>query len=298
MKIFSTTPTLKEFIEEVYLPHKLLIGDYTESTASYTKKYFRTSFPEFYAKKLNKVTDEDVKTWLKTMKGTFSPRAMNNRLYYAYEYAIELNYIAKNPISKCKMGEAKKSGRIIPKEEVNKLLDYFKLHNTRMYLATKLAINCCLRRGEICGLLTENIHHDRIEVVGQIVKPTGEPAMYTPLLKSDASRREIPLTPSFAKELKALAGDKYVIEGHSYEFLDPQYITTVFRETQDLLGIKRKRFHDLRHTFISVLFDNRVNPAIIQVYAGHKNLSTTLNTYTHIVAKDNKAVSLIDEYLK
>ena len=50
-------------------------------------------------------------------------------------------------------------------------------------------------------------------------------------------------------------------------------------------GLERVTFHTCRHTFISILF-SRLEPEHlprIQRWAGHANLTTTLNTYTHLV---------------
>lgn len=47
------------------------------------------------------------------------------------------------------------------------------------------------------------------------------------------------------------------------------------------------RFHDLRHTFATRLFENGIPPKTVQSLLGHSNISTTLNIYTHVM-KDTK----------
>lgn len=47
------------------------------------------------------------------------------------------------------------------------------------------------------------------------------------------------------------------------------------------------RFHDLRHTFATRLFENGVAPKTVQSLLGHADISTTLNIYTHVM-KDTK----------
>jgi len=48
------------------------------------------------------------------------------------------------------------------------------------------------------------------------------------------------------------------------------------------------RFHDLRHTNASYLLKMGSSMKEIQVWLGHKQLSTTSDIYTHIDAEDKK----------
>ena len=41
------------------------------------------------------------------------------------------------------------------------------------------------------------------------------------------------------------------------------------------------RFHDLRHSCISLLVNNNFNMKLVQEYAGHADFTITANTYAH-----------------
>ncbi len=43
----------------------------------------------------------------------------------------------------------------------------------------------------------------------------------------------------------------------------------------------RLRFHDLRHTYASLLIAQGVNVAFVSRQLGHASITTTLNVYTH-----------------
>ena len=42
------------------------------------------------------------------------------------------------------------------------------------------------------------------------------------------------------------------------------------------------RFHDLRHSTASILYDSGMQPKEVQEYLGHSDIETTLNIYTHL----------------
>ncbi|PKM74787.1 MAG: site-specific integrase [Firmicutes bacterium HGW-Firmicutes-17] len=79
-------------------------------------------------------------------------------------------------------------------------------------------------------------------------------------------------------------------------FLDRTYVTRKLREQFVLCGIdKEKRFHDLRHTYATRLFELGQEPKVMQKLLGHSDLSTTMETYTHVMESMKKeTVSVID----
>ena len=64
--------------------------------------------------------------------------------------------------------------------------------------------------------------------------------------------------------------------------ISPQYITTHFPIILNRLGMKKIRFHDLRHSCASLMLANGVPMKMIQDWLGHSNMSTTANIYSHV----------------
>jgi integrase len=48
-------------------------------------------------------------------------------------------------------------------------------------------------------------------------------------------------------------------------------------------GLLRIRFHDLRHTCASLLFQWNAHPKCVQELLGHATISITLNIYSHVL---------------
>ena len=65
-------------------------------------------------------------------------------------------------------------------------------------------------------------------------------------------------------------------------------------------GLRRIRFHDLRHSCASLLYANGVSLKDIQEWLGHSNISTTANIYTHLDfnSKLASAQAIIDVFPK
>ena len=52
--------------------------------------------------------------------------------------------------------------------------------------------------------------------------------------------------------------------------------------------LRHIRFHDLRHTFASLLIKNNEHPKYIQKQLGHKSIKTTMDVYGHLMEGINK----------
>ena len=48
-------------------------------------------------------------------------------------------------------------------------------------------------------------------------------------------------------------------------------------------GLRRIRFHDLRHTHTSLLIAQGAHPKYIQAQLGHASIQTTLDRYGHLM---------------
>jgi integrase len=75
---------------------------------------------------------------------------------------------------------------------------------------------------------------------------------------------------------------EYVYVDDLGELIKPDYITGHFPILLARHGLRRIRYHDLRHSCASLLLANGVNLKMIQEWLGHSNISTTGNIYAHL----------------
>ena len=70
--------------------------------------------------------------------------------------------------------------------------------------------------------------------------------------------------------------------------LDPSNLRKVFWKTVAKADLRRVRFHDLRHTYASLLIQQGESLAYIKDQLGHQSIQTTVDTYGHLVPGGNR----------
>ena len=85
----------------------------------------------------------------------------------------------------------------------------------------------------------------------------------------------------------------YVCVNQLGELLRPSYVTDHFRELLEKYGLRHIRFHDLRHTFASLLINQDVPLINVSNFLGHSDLSTTANIYAHLDKASKQASAAV-----
>ena len=71
--------------------------------------------------------------------------------------------------------------------------------------------------------------------------------------------------------------------------LDPNSMSThVFHRVLDLAGIRQVRFHDLRHSYASLLLQQGESLIYVRDQLGHHSIQITVDTYGHLVPGSNR----------
>ena len=74
---------------------------------------------------------------------------------------------------------------------------------------------------------------------------------------------------------------------------EPAIAFRVFRELLEKYGLRHIRFHDLRHTFASLLINQDVPLINVSNFLGHSDLSTTANIYAHLDKASKQASAAV-----
>lgn len=284
----------------------------------------------FYKKLLKsgkkvKIKDEDGNSQvILTGLAPQTVKHIHNILKPALLQAKEDGIIVKSPMEKIKPPTIKKTRevRTLNEEELSKYLN--ELSNKRLYSAFVLELCTGLRRGELLGLKWTDIDFEtrilfverQVTRVQNIDKP-GSSLQYGKL-KTDKSKRTIVLPLCAINELlvfkekqnreKELAGSCYKDEGLIFctalgKKLDTRRLYEMHSRALKRAGIEHTAFHNLRHTVATLLLEKGENVKTIQELLGHADISTTLNTYSHVLdrmkaATANKLDEIMDDVLQ
>ena len=119
------------------------------------------------------------------------------------------------------------------------------------------------------------------------------------ITKTKSSMRTLPLIPAFKEllqhkkqqqnEFQRMCGKSYSKDYPGYicvdemgKLLSPHYLTEAFAKLLKKHGLRKIRYHDLRHSCASLLLANGVPMKQIQEWLGHSDFSTTANIYAHL----------------
>lgn len=276
--------------------------------ASYEMMATRIIIPYFETLniKLKELTTEDIQEFYSAQLERVSANTVIHYhavIHRALKYAVKIKTIQSNPAVNVERPRKEKFiGSFYDKKEINTLFDIIQGHP--LEVAVKLAAFYGLRREEIIGLKwtaidfennTLTIQHTVTEcnLDGKHIEVASDTA------KTDSSLRTMPLVTNFREMLLAkkekqehyrkLCGRSYCKEYLDYIFVNemgerwkPRYLSDGFKRILEQNGLRRIRFHDLRHTCASLLLANNVPMKKIQEWLGHSDFSTTANIYAHL----------------
>lgn len=224
-------------------------------------------------------------------------------IYQALKYAMKTDLVAQNVAMK--VDRPKKNDFqpvFLDAAELQKLFEIIK--GTKLELPVLVAAFYGLRRGEVCGLKWDAIDFERGAITIKRTVTSVQLNGKTQIIeqesaKTKSSMRTLPLVGSFreyflqvkeAQELnKKVCGNCYNYEYDGFVFVDemgermkPDYLTSQFPAFIQRHGMRKMRFHDLRHSCASLLLANGVPLKQIQEWLGHSDFSTTANIYAHL----------------
>jgi integrase len=70
--------------------------------------------------------------------------------------------------------------------------------------------------------------------------------------------------------------------------IEPRNLNRHWYRLRTRAGLPSVRFHDLRHTCVTLLLDAGVPPHIVQAIAGHSGIQVTMSIYAHAAHEEHR----------
>jgi len=281
--------TMKEFAakwDEDYVTVQIRLGRMKESSAESCRSRLRLHIVPFFGQlRLDEIMLPHVREFMKALLAKeLSPKTVLNAMVVLkemFKHAVQWGYLDANPAQYAERPRAEdQEMQILTPPEIRRLLDAAAEPVRTLLLC---AVLTGMRRGELLGLRWEDIDLEGHRIFvrralwrGKFVSP-----------KSRRSRRTIDLAPTLRAALAKFPSrfqGGLVFCSPDGEPINPdtfaqQDWTRALRRAE----LRRIRFHDLRHTYASLLIAQGAHPKYIQVQLGHASIQTTLDRYGHLM---------------
>ena len=283
----------------------------------------------FGRKKASKVRRREIKAWVKYLSEDYkkadgtnlSPKTVKNifaLLSASFHTAVKDDILTSNPcvdiplpkVQKKEVGFYDLDTAVAFVRALDTITEDF--YNYKVGLL--LAMMCGLRRGEICGILHEDVDYEKslIHVNQSVFVQTGGQRIIKDL-KSYSSHRVVSVPDSLMEEIVKLneinerrkekmgslwVGSPSLIKSAYGDYMYPNVLwkwLNRFLKKNDLPHIS---VHGLRHTYASMLVDLNLDVKTISSQLGHADVGVT-NRYIHqFQNKSNEIANQIDSMLK
>jgi integrase len=252
-------------------------------------------------------TGEEKNISLSTMRKIIV--TLNQIMAYAVRHRlIDYNPVrdAERPRSQGKEGQEKSISILTPEQIRNFLEAVIDQEYKTLFLT---AIMTGARQGELLGLKWSDIDFQKKQI--SINRTFNSGRFFTP--KTKGSKRNIDLAPMVTKTLaewkmvckakklenrNEMEKDNQEIKDIESELVFPNeagepmnysnMVNRYYKKALKAAGIPQIRFHDLRHTYASLLLAQGENIKYVQNQLGHSSPTVTLNVYAHLMKKENQ----------
>jgi integrase len=202
-------------------------------------------------------------------------------------------------------------GTAYDEAEIQKLLDAAK--GTDLELPLYIEVCLGLRRGELLALKYSAIDWDSntISIIESRVTAGNEVIVKCP--KTQSGKRDL-IVPAHLMKMLYLQHSQYLQQklrlGGDFTHSDlvicqpngkpyhPDHFAKKFRKLLKDHGLRKIRFHDLRHTNASLMIASGIDIKVAQQRLGHSDVTTTLNIYSHVLQRSNQeAANTLDSLI-
>jgi integrase len=280
-----TVAELTSHYQHHELPNK------TPYTSDVYVGYLKTwILPKWNAYSLSDVRTVAVETWLGTLPLANGTRAkLRNLMHTLFNHAMRWEFFDRNPITLVRQSaKRERVPDVLTAEEIGKLLSELP---EPWCTAVYVAVTTGLRVSELLGLKWADVNF----TAGEIVLSRGIVRQYIRKMKTEASRKPVPLDAGLADVLTRWRGIAPYNQDGDYIFASPDKhgqqpywpnaaIEDHIRPAVVRAGIqKRVGWHTMRHSFGTLVNSEGADVATTQALMRHANASITMDKYVQAV---------------
>jgi integrase len=246
--------------------------------------------PALGARRLEDVTSAEVEAWAGRLGVVASSRRKALVILHGiFQRARKIYGLPQNPVTDVEKPPLTRSGDIdvFSPEEVFALARAAESEQDAAIFLT--AAFTGLRMGELLAL-----HWRDVDFAGEAVRVRGSYSMGVLTTPKSGKVRSVPLAPDVAEALARLGGrelftgeDDVVFAGAAGGYLDGSALRRRYTAALRQAGLRRLRFHDLRHTFGTRMIAH-ADIRRVQEWMGHADIQTTMK-YLHYAPRAEDA---------
>jgi integrase len=270
-----------------------------ETTYENNQQVIKTHLVMFNDMKISSITIVTIEKFFSYLQETglkiATMRRIINTVNQIMGYAARHRMIDYNPVRDAERprkrinDDDERIMKVIQPERIKEFLDAVDDPKYRMMFLT--AVMTGARQGELLGLKWCDVDFDKKQI--HISRTYNHGRFFSP--KTKQSRRSIDLAPIVVKELRIW---KLASPANEHDLVFPNdkgkpmtcngYVHRPFHAAREKAGLPKLRFHDLRHTYASLLIAQGENIKYIQTQLGHATPMMTLNVYSHLMKSENQ----------
>ena len=261
-----------------------------KSTVSGYYGYLKNHLLPFFARyKAMEITPNIIRNYIASMqKKGFKNKTINhtiNLMSGIFNKAIEAGFVNQNPVSLVKrLALPHIEMEFLDTFDIKALLETAKAEYPTFYPLLQTAIATGLRRGELVALTWNDVDFDRKLI--RVNKSYHNGRLEETKTKKSVRNVCIPenLVNVLLEWKKVAPTSKIVFCNKLGNYQDPNnMIKRYFKPCLEKAGIKNIRFHDLRHTYASLMIAKGMPIKFIQEQMGHTSIQVTLDKYGHLM---------------
>lgn len=313
--IITERQTVKELLEswlEDYARPNVDLGTYL----SYRHQVDKHLVPQLGKHLVGKLTKEHVQRYKNRKAERFSTRTMRIQLGIlrrALREAETSDLVKRNVAMLVDLPKRKTKFKATPLSLEEAPVFLKAITGDRLEAFYSVALSLGLRKGEALALTWADVNFDaRTLTVSKTLKRL-EGKLVVKCPKTESSNRTLDLPESLIVKLREhrrrqleeqmREGTKWKDSGHVFTTrvgtpIDPRKINKLLTALLKRAGIRHRRFHDLRHSFGTLLLAEGEQVKVISGLLGHSRTSITEDLYLHLLPEVRKAaVDLLDSLL-